>query len=87
MRVLPSALGPYFKEKGIQFGAEYLFRFLNQPFGYNSRRKGKDFFITSKSISENYRDQSNKVKDYTYFVDIFGIVEDKSVYLYPMIEP
>lgn len=76
LRVRPSALGPYFKEKGIQFGAEYLIRFLNQPFGYNSRSKGKDFFNTSKSISENYREQSNKVKDYTYSVDILGIVED-----------
>ena len=55
LRVRPSALVSFLTEKGIQFGAEYLIRFLNQPFGYNSRHKGKDFFITAKSLPENYR--------------------------------
>ena len=36
----------FFKlKKAFSFGAEYLIRFLNQPFGYNSRHKGKDFLL------------------------------------------
>ena len=53
--VRPSALGAYFKEKGIQFGAEHLIRFSTRHVAFiQSCRKGKDFFITSKSLSENY---------------------------------
>ena len=59
LKVRPSALGSYFKEKGIQFGAEHLFRFLTRHVAFiQVWRKGKDFFITSKSLPENYRANS-----------------------------
>ena len=56
---VPRLLGSYFKEKGIQFGAEHLFHFLTRHVAFiQSCRKGKDFFFTSKSLPENYRANS-----------------------------
>ena len=56
---VPRLLGSYFKEKGIQFGAEHLFHFLTRHVAFiQSCCKGKDFFITSKSLPENYRANS-----------------------------
>ena len=48
---VPRLLGSYFKEKGIQFGAEHLFHFLTRHVAFiQSCCKGKDFFCTSKYI-------------------------------------
>ena len=51
LKVRPSALGSYFKEKGIQFGAEHLFRFLTRHVAFiQVRRKGKDFSFPTKYL-------------------------------------
>ena len=51
LKVRPSALGSYFKEKGIQFGAEHLFRFLTRHVAFiQVCRKGKDFSFFTKLL-------------------------------------
>ena len=74
LKVRPSALGSYSKEKGIQFGAEHLIRFSTKlSLSLNHDAKVRIFFEPPKLFEvffENYFFQSARSKTsslYQYF--------------------